>query len=74
MKARTSIPLVVRPTRLFLILDKIAKLFGFPGFGKSFPEITRRDMPTDRNYVEITSDEGKDKDDKEDDDAKNDMP
>ena len=69
MKARTSIPLVVRPTRLFLILDKIAKLLGFPGFGNTLLE-RRRDMPTDRGYVEVTLD----KNDKEEDDAKNDMP
>ena len=73
MKTRTSIPLVVRPTLLALIINKIAKLLGLPGIDYTRME-RRRDVPTDRSYVEISSDEEKDKDDKEDDDAKDNMP
>lgn len=73
MKTRTSIPLVVRPTRLVVIINKIAQVLGLPGIDYTRLE-RRRDVPTDRSYVEITSDEDKDKDDKEDDDAKDNMP
>ena len=73
MKTRTSIPLVVRPTLIALIINKIAQVLGLPGIDYTRME-RRRDVPTDRSYVEISSDEEKDKDDKEDDDAKDNMP
>ena len=68
MKTGTT-SLVVRPTRLVFIINKIAKLLGLPGIDYTLLE-RRRDMPTDRGYVEVTLD----KNDKEEDDAKNNMP